>query len=46
MNTFPTLMWRMICVTLTTSQAIQQSHFLRAYRSCAVRIRTVTQQSR
>ena len=36
----------MIWVMFTSSQAIQQSHFFRAESSWAIRISTVTQQSR
>lgn len=46
MKTWPTE----ICIaswnTLTSSQAIQQSHFLSAERNCATNIRTVTHASR
>ena len=43
---WPTDMWRMSWEMFTISQAIQQSHFFRAERNWATRIRMVTQASR
>ena len=45
-NTRPAFKYNVKFATLTKSHAIQQSHFFNADKVCAVRMRTVTQQSR